>query len=1159
MANLNISSLNCRGLGTYNKRQYIAELFKINSIDICFLQETHCYSKFVANSWEKQWGGTCFWSFGSNRSRGVGIWIREGLNFTTLNYNRDSEGRIVSILIKINTQFLKLTNIYAPVIPKERKIFFSSLAYYLKSKHPNILGGDFNCVINNKLDKKGGNDIYGELASDNLQSVCNDFKIIDAFRNKHINKKEYTWENALKNIQIRLDRMYISQSIITQLSNISHLKITDRISDHDMVVLSLNINITDENKIGSSYWKCNTNTLKDLYFQENFKLLWEKLNKIENQNSKWWEECKLSFKKLIIAHSIRLALIKKDKHKETSKILSELLHNNRSEDQNKISLAQKELEILINESIEGTKIRSKVTYLEENEKPTRFFLQREKQLAENKVIHQLIKSDGTVITNNQDIQNECVSFYTDLYKKDSIDISLQSFFFENIPTLTEDAATTCEGYITLAECKRALNSMSNQKTPGSDGLPKEFYVFAFPYIGDSFVNFLNHSLDVGVLAPSQRKGLITLICKDTNNAHTLKNWRPISLLNTDYKMLSKVLTNRLNKVIEHIVHPDQTCSIPGRTIQNNVHLIRNIVEYTNNKNMSAAIISLDQSKAFDRVSHEYLFNVLTNFGFKKQFISLVKLLYTDIQSSVLVNGFITKDFSVERSVRQGCSLSPLLYVLCMEPFAHRIRMDPMVKGIPLPGTKETATISQYADDTSLFISDITSVKHILQLIQLYGNMSGALINLDKTFGMWLGKWRGRVDQPCNLKWSSNSQKFFGIYIGDDKANNRTWDKVINKFQQCVKLYNRRDLSLKGRSVILQTVLCTSIWYVGSLILMPKKVENTLNKLIFSFLWNNKPEAIKRATLIHTFINGGLNIIDINTKLASFRIKQILQLIKGEKVKWKYFAVYWIGLNLRKYVSEFNSLTIPHSENIPNYYKTALLHFQQFEKLCPEFMQRQIITTKFLYHKVLELKTETPRVEQIYPLLDFIQIWSYIQCEFVDSKYRDLAYRIAHQILPTQNLLYKYNITRNCKCFLCKRKPESLSHLFYECDVLKGLWPFIASIIFEITGCTVKISTHVILFNVLKPHTNFHFTELLLLLVNMLKYCIWIKRNEVKHEQKKISNSNIKAFFINTLTLRIKADFNRLNNNTFLQYWGNNNSIYIINNNKLQVQLNLYQP
>jgi hypothetical protein len=334
---------------------------------------------------------------------------------------------------------------------------------------------------------------------------------------------------------------------------------------------------------------------------------------------------------------------------------------------------------LFEEMIEGSKIRAKVNYLEINEKPTRFFLQREKQLASSKHINILTKSDGTNAVSNAEIKEECLSFYTKLYRREEVDDSLNPFFFDELPCLSEESALRCEGSITIDECEKAIKQMSNFKTPGLDGLPKEFYAFAFKYIGKAFVRFLNRCCCEGLLPPSQRQGLITLICKDPANADTLKNWRPISLLNTDYKILSKVLTLRLRKIIVEIIHPDQTCSIPGRTIQDNVHLIRNLVEYTNDKNMPAAIISLDQSKAFDRVSHEYLFNVLRTFGFKSHFISLVKLLYTDVESRVLVNGYISNELPVQRSVRQGCSLSPLLYVLCIEPFAHRIRMDPITR------------------------------------------------------------------------------------------------------------------------------------------------------------------------------------------------------------------------------------------------------------------------------------------------------------------------------------------------------------------------------------------------------------------------------------------------------------------------------------------------
>ena len=616
---------------------------------------------------------------------------------------------------------------------------------------------------------------------------------------------------------------------------------------------------------------------------------------------------------------------------------------------------------------------------------------------------------------------------------------------------------------------------------------------------------------------------------------------------------------RLSKVIDEIVHPDQTCSVPGRTINDNVHLIRNIVEYTNDKNMSAALISIDQSKAFDRVSHDYLFNVLNNFGFKQQFISLVKLLYTDIRSSILVNGFITEYFPVERSVRQGCSLSPLLYILAMEPYAHRIRMCPMIKGIPLPGTAETAKICQYADDTNLFISDTRSVTHILKLIELYGNMSGAVLNLDKTFGMWLGRWRGRTDQPGGLNWTSDPQKFYGIYIGGRDATQKTWDKILIKLEKCVQLYSRRDLSFKGRSIILQAVLCSPIWYVGSLLLMPERVEKRLNKLIFTFLWNNQPEALKRETLYNTFLNGGLNIVDIKTKLASFHVKQILQLIKGHKAKWKYLAVYWIGLRLRNYVASFTTLSIPHADHVPGYYKTAMNAFNKFSALVPDFMVRQLVTTKFIYTKLLDSRLIPPRVINIHPTIDISQCWKWIHCDFVDPKYKDLAWKIIHQILPTQCLLYRYHITGNAKCYLCKRGVETLSHLFYECPILTGLWTFVELIMSQLTGCQVTISLKAIRFNIFTLHPCNSYNNLLILLINTMKYCIWMVRNASKHEFKKATTLGIKSLFIRTITLRIKADFKRFDLDTFTQYWCKDNKIACVEGNTVKVLLKLHPP
>ena len=170
----------------------------------------------------------------------------------------------------------------------------------------------------------------------------------------------------------------------------------------------------------------------------------------------------------------------------------------------------------------------------------------------------------------------------------------------------------------------------------------------------------------------------------------------------------------------------------------------------------------------------------------------------------------------------------------------------------------------------------------------------------------------------------------------------------------------------------------------------------------------------------------MNVVDIQTKLQSFMIKQVLQLIKGTKAKWKYLAVYWMGLHLRKYVPSFASLLIPHSERIPSYYVKALNLFRAFVQRGPNFMERENVTVKCIYHNMLESRCIPPRVLTIHPTINFSETWKWVQCHFVDPKYRDLAWRIAHQILPTQSYLYKFNITRNSKCYLCKLSTEILS-------------------------------------------------------------------------------------------------------------------------------------
>ena len=246
----------------------------------------------------------------------------------------------------------------------------------------------------------------------------------------------------------------------------------------------------------------------------------------------------------------------------------------------------------------------------------------------------------------------------------------------------------------------------------------------FPIFGESYMEFINTCFTDGKLSSSQRMATISFLCKNPDKPELLSNWRPISLLNVDCKIVSKALCNRLKGVIGSIVHPDQTCGIPGRSITDNLHLLRNVLDYVEQKGMKLVLLSLDQMKAFDNVSHEFLFEALERFGFGPDFRHWIQLLYTDVESQVLVNGFRTDSFPVTKGVRQGCSISPLLFVLVVEALAVSLRDNGKVSGIPIPGYKQMVKVSQYADDIIIFVSDMRSIYESLKMVAAFGKAQG---------------------------------------------------------------------------------------------------------------------------------------------------------------------------------------------------------------------------------------------------------------------------------------------------------------------------------------------------------------------------------------------------------------------------------------------------
>ena len=198
------------------------------------------------------------------------------------------------------------------------------------------------------------------------------------------------------------------------------------------------------------------------------------------------------------------------------------------------------------------------------------------------------------------------------------------------------------------------------------------------------------------------------------------------MLNTDYKILTKLLAIRLQKCIKEIIHPDQTGYVKGRYIGYNIRLINDIITNYERSNENASILFLDYQKAFDSIKWDFINKALNKFGFGNNFTRWIEALYKNTESCVMNNGHSTGFFKLERGIRQGCPISALLFIIAIETFAIKLRNSTNIAGLVINGTE--IKISQLADDTTLFLKDNNSIKNALELVNMFYKCSGLNIN-----------------------------------------------------------------------------------------------------------------------------------------------------------------------------------------------------------------------------------------------------------------------------------------------------------------------------------------------------------------------------------------------------------------------------------------------
>jgi hypothetical protein len=211
----------------------------------------------------------------------------------------------------------------------------------------------------------------------------------------------------------------------------------------------------------------------------------------------------------------------------------------------------------------------------------------------------------------------------------------------------------------------------------------------------------------------------------------ISNYHPITLLNMDYKLLTKALAIQVMEHVLSMVHPDQAGFIPKHSIFNHIHLAKSIISYTEAMEVDGAIVALNQEKAYDKIRHGYLWQTLNAFNLLPPFIAMIKALYSNAFTRVAVNGELSAPFRVTRGVRQGDPLSCALFDLAIEPLACKLCNNDNIEGLTIPGLDETILVNLFADDTSLYLSKNDHFDYIERVLKDWCEASGAKFNIEK--------------------------------------------------------------------------------------------------------------------------------------------------------------------------------------------------------------------------------------------------------------------------------------------------------------------------------------------------------------------------------------------------------------------------------------------
>ena len=494
--------------------------------------------------------------------------------------------------------------------------------------------------------------------------------------------------------------------------------------------------------------------------------------------------------------------------------------------------------------------------------------------------------------------------------------------------ITEEQNTELNSTPTTEESKQAIKD-TKIGAPGLDGIPIDFYKEFLDIILEPLNKVIVKLFQTGEAPYEMKLSLISLVFKKEDTSD-MKCYRPISLLNNDIKIMTKIMSRRMAKVMEDIIS-DTQYACPGKKISSAIHLLRDIFQHSKDRNIQNFIVSIDFIKAYDSVDRDYLTKALYKFGFRGRFFEMLKNLFTGTGAKIIINGFVTKTVTLKRGIKQGDALSLYLFLIALEPLMIAIKNNPQVQGIWTPGGRTYKTIG-YADDLNSLLSHPYSLRILLNILKDFGKATGLKVQPEGTSkcSTCLLTTQGTpTNELPALKYTTHGIEILGSAIGEQTyierfLQNKT-DTAIPKVDALANTYH----TYNTRAALSQSKILSLFTYNAQFHPISGNIRRQIDQSMRKFAISQNAPLHQYYTATHDTQHGGFGITHVSKNAELFGLLHTFHYI-ADKLKNSIsspefaFAEFYLGHHLASLVGFWRDNTTTQVRHPVGSTKTHLM-------------------------------------------------------------------------------------------------------------------------------------------------------------------------------------------------------------------------------------------